>query len=169
VPYYAVGFTALFGLLGFLNVSNSGSTVFTWLLQISGVAGFITWASLNACHLAFQRALKARNISRDVLPYKAIMQPWLSWYGLFFNCLIILTQGFTAFVGGFQVKSFFINYLSLILFVVLYAGHKLIFRPAFVKPIEADLDTGRTSADSENWETVEPTTWYGKVWYWICG
>ncbi|KAJ5381068.1 Arginine permease CAN1 [Penicillium cataractarum] len=169
VPYYAVGFTALFGLLGFLNVSNSGSTVFTWLLQISGVAGFITWASLNGCHLAFQRALKARNISRDVLPYKAIMQPWFSWYGLFFNCLIILTQGFTSFIGGFDVQSFFINYLSLILFVVLYCGHKLIFRPAFVKPIEADLDTGRTSADSENWETVEPTTWYGKVWYWICG
>lgn len=169
VPYYAVGFTALFGLLGFLNVSNSGATVFTWLLQISGVAGFITWASLNGCHLSFQRALKARNISRDVLPYKAIWQPWFSWYGLFFNCLIILTQGFTAFIGGFDVQSFFISYLSLILFVVLYLGHKVIFRPAFVKPIEADLDTGRTSADSENWETVEPTTWYGKVWYWISG
>ncbi|OKP09432.1 Arginine permease [Penicillium subrubescens] len=169
VPYYAVGFTALFGLLGFLNVSNSGATVFTWLLQISGVAGFITWASLNGCHLAFMRALKARNISRDVLPYKAIWQPWFSWYGLFFNCLIILTQGFTAFIGGFQVKSFFINYLSLILFVVLYLGHKVIFRPAFVKPIEADLDTGRTSPESENWETVEPTTWYGKAWHWISG
>ncbi|KAF7712465.1 Amino acid permease, fungal specific, family protein [Penicillium ucsense] len=169
VPYYAVAFTALFGLLGFLNVSNSGSTVFNWLLQISGVAGFITWASLNGCHLAFQRALKARNISRDILPYKAILQPWLSWYGLFFNCLIILTQGFTAFIGGFQVENFFISYLSLILFVVLYLGHKIIFRPAFVKPIEADLDTGRTTADSENWETVEPTTWYGKTWQWISG
>ncbi|KAJ5176480.1 Arginine permease CAN1 [Penicillium canariense] len=169
VPYYAVGFTALFGLLGFLNVSSSGSTVFTWLLQISGVAGFITWSSLNACHLAFQRALKARNISRDVLPYKAIWQPWLSWYGLFFNCLIILTQGFTAFIGGFNKKNFFINYLSLILFVVLYAGHKIIFRPAFVKPIEADLDTGRTSPESDNWETTEPTTWYGKAWRWFTG
>lgn len=169
VPYYAVAFTALFGLLGFLNVSNSGSTVFSWLLQISGVAGFITWASLNGCHLAFQRALHARNISRDVLPYKAILQPWLSWYGLFFNCLIILTQGFTSFIGGFDVQGFFINYLSLILFVVLYLGHKIIFRPAFVKPIEADLDTGRTTADSEHWETAEPTTWYGKLWHWISG
>ncbi|KAF3396511.1 Arginine permease [Penicillium rolfsii] len=169
VPYYAVGFTALFGLLGFLNVSNSGATVFNWLLQISGVAGFITWASLNGCHLAFQRALKARNISRDVLPYKAMWQPWFSWYGLFFNCLIILTQGFTSFIGGFDVQNFFINYLSLILFVVLYIGHKIIFRPAFVKPIEADLDTGRTSLESENWETVEPTTWYGKVWQAISG
>ncbi|KAJ5653524.1 hypothetical protein N7490_000527 [Penicillium lividum] len=169
VPYFAVGFTALFGLLGFLNVSEAGSTVFDWLLQIAGVAGFITWASLNVCHLAFQRALKARNISRDVLPYKAMWQPWYSWYGLFFNVLIILTQGFTAFLGSFQVKEFFIDYISLILFVVLYAGHKIIFRTAFVKPIEADLDTGRTSFENETWETKEPTTWYGKAWVWICG
>lgn len=169
VPYFAVGFTALFGLLGFLNVSDSGSTVFTWLLQIAGVAGFITWASLNLCHLAFMRALKARNISRDVLPYKAMWQPYYSWYGLFFNVLIILTQGFTAFIPNFQVKEFFIDYLSLILFVVLYLGHKLIFRPPFVKPIEADLDTGRTTFDNETWETNEPTTWYGKAWLWICG
>ncbi|CAI7609537.1 unnamed protein product [Penicillium bialowiezense] len=167
VPYWSVLFTAAFGLLGFLNVSDAGSTVFTWLLQISGVAGFITWCSLNACHLAFQRALKARNISRDILPYKAMWQPWLSWYGLFFNCLIILTQGFTAFIPNFQVKEFFINYLSLILFVVLYAGHKIVYRSAFVKPLDADLDTGRTTADNETWETVEPTTWYGKAWKWM--
>ncbi|KAJ5263693.1 hypothetical protein N7478_011298 [Penicillium angulare] len=169
VPYFAVLFTALFGLLGFLNVSDSGATVFTWLMQISGVAGFITWCSLNACHLAFMRALKARDISRDVLPYKALWQPWYSWYGLFFNVIIIITQGFTSFIPHFKVKDFFINYLSLILFVVLYVGHKLIYRPAFVKPIEADLDTGRSTFDNETWETTEPTTWYGKVWQWISG
>ena len=169
VPYFSVIFTALFGLLGFLNVSNSGATVFTWLLQISGVAGFITWCSLNACHLAFQRALKARNISRDVLPYKALWQPWFSWYGLFFNVLIIITQGFTSFIPNFQVEDFFINYLSLILFVVLYVGHKVIYRDPFVKPIEADLDTGRTTCDNESWETTEPTTWSGKAWHWISG
>lgn len=171
VPYYAVGFTALFGLLGFLNVSNKGAEVFTWLLQISGVAGFITWCSLNVCHLAFQRALKARNISRDVLPYKAMWQPYFSIYGLFFNVLIILTQGFTSWIPAFDVQSFFINYLSLILFVVLYLGHKIICRPAFVKPLEADLDTGRTSFENETWETNEPkpTTWYQTLWRWIGG
>lgn len=170
VPYFAVAFTAAFGLLGFLNVSNAGATVFTWLLQISGVAGFITWCSLNACHIAFQRALKARNISRDVLPYKAMWQPWFSIYGLFFNIIIILTQGFTSFFPTFDVQSFFINYLSLILFVVLYIGHKVIFRPPFVNSLEADLDTGRTALENETWETNEPsTTWYKTLWRWIGG
>ncbi|KAJ9316338.1 hypothetical protein DTO271D3_3351 [Paecilomyces variotii] len=168
VPYYGVGVTAAFGLLGFLNLSNGGGTVFNWLLNISGVAGFITWASLNACHLAFMRALKARNISRDLLPYKAMWQPFFAWYGLFFNILIILTQGFTAWIPTFSVSDFFVAYISLILFVVLYLGHKIIYRPAFVKPEEADIDTGRTEFDVV-WETQAPTTRWGKFWAWVSG
>ncbi|KAI9041706.1 putative arginine transporter [Aspergillus affinis] len=164
VPYFGVAFTAAFGLLGFMNVSNAGSTVFNWLLNIAGVAGFITWSSLNACHLAFMRALKARNISRDLLPYKAVWQPWYAWYGLFFNVLIILTQGFTAFIPTFSVTDFFIAYLSLILFVVLYVGHKIVYRTRFVRPIEADIDTGRTALENESWETSAPTTkWYHRL------
>ncbi|KAJ5683547.1 hypothetical protein N7462_006712 [Penicillium macrosclerotiorum] len=150
VPHWSVLFTALFGLLGFLNVSNAGSTVFNWLLQIAGLAGFITWTSLNIIHLAFMKALKARCISRDTLLYKATWQPYFSWYGLFFNVLIIITQGFTAFVPHFSVTNFFINYLSLILFVALYVGHKIAFRPSFVNSLEADLDTGRLEFEGSN-------------------
>lgn len=169
VPYYSVAFTAAFGLLGFLNVSESGSTAFNWLLNISSVAGLITWSSLNACHLAFMRALKARDISRDLLPYKALWQPYYSWYGLFFTVLITLTQGFTAWIPEFSVTEFFISYLSLILFVVLYLGHKIIFRPRFVRPLEADIDTGRSSPENETWETTVSAPWYERIWRCLCG
>ena len=152
VPYYAVAFTSAFGLLGFMNLSDAGGTVFTWFQNIAGVAGFITWTSLNACHIAFMRALRARNISRDMLPYKAPLQPFFSYYGLCFNILIILTQGFTAWIPSFDVSSFFVAYISLILFVVLYVIHKIIYRPSFVSPIEADLDTGRAQLENELWE-----------------
>jgi amino acid transporter len=167
VPYYGVMITSAIGLLGFLNLSNSGGTVFNWFVNISGVAGFISWASLNACHIAFMRALEARNISRDLLPYKAMWQPYFAWYGLFFNILIILTQGFTAWIPSFDVSSFFVSYISLILFVVLYLGHKAIFRPKFVRPIEADLDTGRLELDNVVWETQAPTSIWGKMWAWL--
>lgn len=170
VPYLSVAFTAAFGLLGFLNVSNSGSVVFSWFLNISSVAGLITWSSLNACHIAFIRALKARDISRDTLPYKAFWQPYLSYYGLFFNILVIITQGFTAWIPEFSVNDFFIAYVSLILFVVLYVGHKLIYRQPFVKAWEADLDTGRTTLENETWETsTPPRKWYQKIWDMIFG
>ncbi|EGE87091.1 AAT family amino acid transporter [Blastomyces dermatitidis ATCC 18188] len=163
VPWVSILFTAAFGLLGFLNVSNSGSVVFEWLMNISSIAGFISWSCINGCHLSFMRALRARNISRDALPYKAPFQPYLAWYGLLFNILIIITQGFTAFIP-WNILNFFVSYISLILFVVLYAGHRIVYRPSFVQPLEADLDTGRLLADAETWETTRvPTTAWERV------
>ena len=164
VPYISVAFTALFGLLGFMNVSNDAGQVFNWLVNLSSVAGFVTWACINASHIAFMRALSARNISRDTLPYKAILQPYLAWYGLFFNILIALTQGFTAFIPTFNVSDFFVAYICPIVFVVLYAGHKIIFRPAFIRSAEADLDTGRLHYEKV---TGPPKPWYWRVWGWI--
>jgi amino acid transporter len=164
VPYISVMFTALFGLLGFMNVSADAGQVFTWLVNLSSVAGFVTWSSINACHIAFMRALAARGVSRDTLPYKAVLQPYLAWYGLFFNILIALTQGFTAFIPTFNVTDFFIAYICIIVFVVLYLGHKIIMRPSFVKAAEADLDTGRLDYKKE---TGPPKPWYWRVWGWV--
>nr|POE49311.1 arginine permease [Quercus suber] len=166
VPYVAVAFTAAFGLLGFLNESASGGQVFSWFVNITGVAGFIAWTCIGISHIAFMRALEARGQSRDSLPYKAWGQPWLSYYGVFFNILIILTQGFTAFIP-WDTTSFFIAYVSVLLFVVLYVGHKIIFRQPFVRPIDADLDTGRKEVDDTWFDNTEPTTAWGKFWAWM--
>lgn len=151
IPYYSVAFTAAVGLLGFMNLSSSGGEVFDWFMNISGVAGFISWGCINLCQICFMRILKVRGIGRESLPYKGMFQPWLAYYGLFFNVLIIFTQGFTAFIP-WDVSSFFVAYISLILFAVMYLGHKIIFKTKFVDPMEADIDTGRLPAETEVWE-----------------
>ncbi|KAJ5129065.1 Arginine permease CAN1 [Penicillium atrosanguineum] len=164
VPYVSVIFTALFGLLGFMNVSEDAGQVFNWLVNLSSVAGFVTWSCINASHIAFMRALAARKVSRDTLPYKAILQPYLAWYGLFFNVLIALTQGFTAFIPTFNVTDFFFAYICPIVFAVLYIGHKLITRSKIVRSAEADVDTGRLHFEKE---TGPPKKWYWQVWGWV--
>lgn len=111
-------------------------------------------------------ALKARGQSRDTLPFKAFWQPFFSWYGLFWNCLIILTQGFTAFIP-WDTTDFFVAYISLILFVALYIGHKIVYRTKFVKPIEADLDSGRLEVEAMQFDEHTPTTRLGKFWAWF--
>lgn len=116
VPYISVAFTALFGLLGSINVLGNAGQVFNWLVNLSSVAGFMTWSSINACHIAFMRAFAARGVSRDTLPYKAILQPYVAWYGLSFNVLIALTQGFTSFIPTFYVSDFFVAYICPIVF-----------------------------------------------------
>jgi yeast amino acid transporter len=166
VPYVAVAFTAAFGLLGFMNESTSGGTVFDWFVNITGVAGFIAWTCIGISHLAFMKALKARGVSRDTLPYKAMWQPFFTWYGVVFNIIIILTQGFTAFMP-WNTSDFFVAYVSLILFAVLYIGHKIVFRTKFVKSVDADLDTGRKEIDEMSIEEANPTTPWGKFWAWM--
>jgi yeast amino acid transporter len=94
------------------------------------------------------RVLKTRRISRDLLPYIAPFQPFVAYYGLFFNILVVLTQGFTAWIPSFSVENFFVAYVSLILFAVLYIGHKLAYRDPLVSPLKADLDTGRLEVEN---------------------
>jgi amino acid transporter len=110
-------------------------------MNISGVAGFITWACIGLSHIAFMRALEAQGISRDSLPYKAFGQPYFTWYGIGFNVIIVITQGFQAFMP-WNVSDFFAAYISLILFIALYVGHKCLTRCPYVKPVDANLDTG---------------------------
>ncbi|CAK4030833.1 amino acid permease [Lecanosticta acicola] len=166
VPYLAVACTAAFGLLGFMNESSSGGQVFNWFVNITSIAGFIVWTCINICHIAFMRALSVRGQSRDTLPYKAFWQPWFSWYGIFFNVLIIITNGFTAFMP-WSTSGFFVAYVSLIIFVALYLGHKVVYRTRFVNPADADLDSGRKEVDAVEIEEAEPTTLWGKFWAWM--
>jgi len=167
VPYYAVMLTSAFGLLAFLNLSASGGEVFDWFLNIAGVAGFICWACINGCHIMFMRALRAQGIARNTLPYESMWQPWFAWYGLVFNVLIILTQGFTAFIP-WETKGFFVAYISLILFVLLFVGHALLMKTKVVRAEDADIKTGCLDDDDTIWSTAEPTTIWGKFWAWVC-
>lgn len=144
-PYWSVAACSVFGWLGFLNLNNNSAQVFSWLLNITAVAGFITWALINACHIRFMKVLKAQGIDRSTLPYVAPFQPYLSWFGIFFNVLILMTSGFTVFIK-WDTSNFFAAYVSVILFAVLYVGHKLVFRTKVVPLTEVDIVRGRSDA-----------------------
>ncbi|RDA82823.1 hypothetical protein CP532_6098 [Ophiocordyceps camponoti-leonardi (nom. inval.)] len=139
-PYWAVLFCSSFGLLGFLNLSSDGVTVFEWLLKITAVAGFVTWALINLCHLRFMSVLRLRGQPRESLPYKAPFQPWLSIFGLVLNIAVLLTSGFTVFIEWNTVE-FFASYISIFIFVVLLVGHKLICRTRPIKIADVILPT----------------------------
>jgi amino acid transporter len=141
-PYIAVGVCSLVGFLAFLNLSAGGEVVFNWLLNITAVAGLISWSLICVCHLRFMKALAHNGIVRSGLAYAAPFQPYLSWLGLFFTVLVTLTSGFTAFID-WNTSDFFASYISVILFVVLFVGHKLFYRTKIVPLAEVDLTTDR--------------------------
>lgn len=145
-PYVAICMTASVGLLGFLNLSSQGTNAFNWFLDITAVAGLICWGSICLCHIRFQKILQYNGIDRSTLPYVAPLQPYLSWFGLISITIIVLTQGFSAFVP-WDTTSFFTDYVSVILFVLLYAGYWAVRRPGFVKIADVDLKKGQVNSD----------------------
>jgi amino acid transporter len=162
VPYVATAISSAMGLLAYMNLSSNGGEVFAWFLNIVSVAGFIAWSCVCICHLRFMDALKAQNIDRDTLPYKSWGGRALAYYGLVFCVTITFTQGFTAFVP-WNTEKFFIAYISLILFAVLYVGHKVVTRTPFINPAEADLFTGAfQEEEAQTWEE-SPRSWWKKA------
>ncbi|KAF2823173.1 histidine permease [Ophiobolus disseminans] len=159
VPYFATAITGAMGLLAYMNLSSNGGEAFNWLLNIISVAGFIAWACICICHVCFMRALKAQNMDRDTLPYKSWGGSALAIYGLTFCSIITITQGFIAFVP-WNTQDFFISYISLILFTVLYVGHKLVTKSKFIRPAEVDLLTGKFEDElAETWEESPRSGW----------
>ncbi|TID28723.1 hypothetical protein CANINC_002350 [Pichia inconspicua] len=157
VPIYGVMFTAVFGALAFLNVSNSGTTVFNWLLNISALAGLICWCFITAAHLRFMQILKDRNISRDTLPFKANFGPIIAWITEVILVIIVFIQGYSSFFN-FNANDFFAAYISLIITVVFWAVPQVtVYRkePWLIPTEDVDLDTYARDMQTEIWEDDE--------------
>lgn len=174
VPYVGVIFTSLFGLLAFLNVSNSGTTVFNWLMNISALAGLISWCFITASHLRFMAILKSRNISRDTLPFRANFGPVIAWITQFFLVLIVFIQGYSVFFN-FDVSDFFAMYVSLIMTVVFWIVPQLTYyrkEPWLIPVHEVDLDSFARDMEAEIWEDEEhldnqTPSKFEKFWDWM--
>lgn len=172
VPFISVAITSAFGLLGFLVVSNSGSTVFNWFLNITAVAGLISWGWISATHLRFMQILKHRGISRDQLPFKAKFMPYAAQYASITILVLVLIQGYSCFFD-ITASSFFTAYISLVLFVALWVffhfffngiGKQAFTKDAFLIPLEeCDIETGVREID-EYYVEPEPKNLWEKIW-----
>ncbi|CEP21302.1 CAN1 [Cyberlindnera jadinii] len=169
VPFVSVIFSSLFGFLGFMVVSNGANTVFNWLLNITAVAGLFAWLFISVSHIRFMQTLKHRGMSRDDLPFKARFMPWGAYYAAFFILLIIIINGYEAFVISFSVDSFFTAYISVILFVALYIFFQFFwFRgPLMLSLDEVDIDTDRREIDAIVWEEEPPKNLWEKFWSYL--
>lgn len=164
VPYVGVIITSLIGLLGFLSVSSGSSTAFDWLVNISAVAGLLTWATISFSHIRFCAALKYQGISRHSLPFKAIGGTGYMWYAFIAVCIVTIVQGFTSF-WNFNASDFLTAYISLFIFLIAWVGFQLfIFKGPWLVPVnEIDIDTGRREDLLALEEDFVPSNWWEKI------
>ncbi|OAQ67341.1 proline-specific permease [Purpureocillium lilacinum] len=139
-PHYAVGTTCAILPLVYLNVTNNTAVVFGWFVNITTIAGLIGWIVIELTFLRFHAGLKRQGYSRDDLPYKSPLQPYVAWVTLVIVSLVVLFSGFDVFVQGkFTVAGLLTYYLNLVIFAALYIVFKLFLKSRVVKLSEMDL------------------------------
>ncbi|KAL4944600.1 hypothetical protein BDV06DRAFT_186869 [Aspergillus oleicola] len=147
-PWYAITATFLVGGgLCYLNVSNSGATVFGWFSSLTSLCTLYLWGMIFVCHIRFRAAWKAQGRSVNDLPWKTWTWPWGSIYGLVWCILLVIVEFYLA-VWPLGEKSsaetFFANYVSIVAIAVLFIGAKFYYRgPLWVKAGDIDLDKDR--------------------------
>lgn len=95
VPYVAVAASAIWGSVAYLSASSgafkvrarvagllyiliSSSQAFFWLVSLVTTAGIVSWVIICIVYLRFFYALRKQGISRNRLPYKGPLQPYIT-------------------------------------------------------------------------------------------
>lgn len=170
VPYVAILFTWAFGLLAYLNVSNTGATVFNWFVNISTISGFLAWIVVMITYLRFRKAVELQNMM-DQLPYRTRLQPYATWFTLFIISILTLTNAFQVFwPSQFNASSFLAAYITLPIFLAFYIGHKIWYRTPFFRRVE-DIDVISGKREMDELEAMDeppvPKNWLEKIWFWV--
>jgi amino acid transporter len=180
-PYVVLIVTLLFGCLAYINEASTGSTIFTWLLSISGLSNFFTWGSICFAHIRFRKAWAMNGRTTDDLPFAAMFGTIGSWIGLGLNILCLIAQFYVALfpIGGKpNAEAFFESYLAAPVVIMFFVGYKLYYRQwsLGVKLSEISIDEGRREVDLDAFraeleaERAEKATWpwWKRTWdFWM--
>ncbi|EXJ86295.1 hypothetical protein A1O1_06665 [Capronia coronata CBS 617.96] len=148
-PWYGLVPTlVLGGGLAYLNVDHSGAEVFGWFSNLTSLFTLFGWGMICLCHLRFRRAWALQGRDKADLPWRSWTYPYTAWFGLIMCIVLIIVQFYLAIwpLGGpyGDPETFFANYVSVILILVLYIGAKCYYRGRrWVDLSTVDLDNGR--------------------------
>ncbi|MFL6558922.1 MAG: gamma-aminobutyrate permease, partial [Bacillus sp. (in: firmicutes)] len=136
----ALYMSTLIGMACFLTSLFGDGTVYSWLLNASGLAGFLSWLGISITHYRFRKAYKAQGRSLKDLPYVA------KWYPLgpilaTALCLVaILGQNYGAFFGPkIDWYGVMVSYIGLPLFFLAFFGYKIVKKTKLVPLKKADF------------------------------
>ncbi|KOR80943.1 gamma-aminobutyrate permease [Bacillus sp. FJAT-21352] len=140
VPVNALIMTSLVGCVAFLASFFGDGVVYIWLLNASGMAGFVTWVGIAIAHYRFRKAYAAQGLDMNALPFRAKGFPFGPIFALVLCIIIIIGQGYQAFSSdGIDWNSMFVSYIGLILFFVLWFGYKIKHKTKIILLEECDL------------------------------
>ncbi|KAL3425413.1 amino-acid permease inda1 [Phlyctema vagabunda] len=167
----------IFGGLGYIQLSSDGTTVFDWLLALSGLAALFTWGSICLAHIRFRSAWAYHGHTVDEIPFKAVFGVYGSWVGLILIFLVLMAQFYTALypIGNDgeigTAEDFFKSYLALPVVLFFWACGYLWKRTGWLRTSQIDVDSGRRVVDWDRINghkaTVAAFPAWKRVYYWL--
>lgn len=142
VPVNALIMTSLVGTLAFSTTFFGDGVVYVWLLNASGMAGFVTWVGIAIAHYRFRKAYVAQGRDLNDLPYRSKLFPIGPLFALGVCLVVIFGQNYEAFTGGsIDWLGAISAYIGLPLFFVLWLGYKFIKKTKVIPLEECDFTT----------------------------
>lgn len=139
VPRNALLATTAIGLLCFLTSLIGKGAAYEWLVNASGLAGFLAWMSIAWSHYRFRKAYIAQGFDVKDLPYRARWFPMGPIVALIMCAVVIVGQNYQALFDWSQADAILSAYIGLPLFLILWFGHKVVTKSRMVDLNEVDL------------------------------
>lgn len=141
VPVPALLATVAFGVFAFLTSLIGEGTAYNWLINISGMSGFIAWLGIAIAHYRFRRAFHAQGKSLDAIPFKALFYPFGPIFATVLCLIIIAGQNYTAFTGEtIDWYGASVAYIGIPVFLLVYAAYKSKYKTHVIPLKEVNLD-----------------------------
>ena len=141
IPVYALLATLAVGSVSFLASFFGDGVVYIWLLNASGMSGFIAWLGIAISHYRFRKAYIVQGRDLKDLPYVAPFYPFGPLFAFTVCMIVVPGQNYAAFTGGtIDWYGILVSYIGLPLFALLWFGYKIKHKTKIVPLEQCDLD-----------------------------
>lgn len=141
VPVAALLVTGALGMLAFLASFFGDGVVYVWLLNASGMSGFIVWLGIAISHYRFRRAYVSQGHKLEDLAYLAKWFPFGPILAMLL-CIVVIGGQFIGALkdGRIDWAYIFASYIGIPLFLAIFIGHKWKYRTRMLTLAECKLD-----------------------------
>ena len=127
VPVMALLATTVIATLCFFTNVFSPKAVYIWLLNLSGMCGFVAWLGIAVSHYRFRKGCEAQNYDLNQLPYRAAAFPFGPVFAFVLCLIITLGQNYENFMSGnIDWVGAVATYIGLPLFLIIWFGYKFV-------------------------------------------
>lgn len=139
VPRNALYGVTILSALCFLTTFLQTQSVYVWLLNTTGMGGFLCWLGIGLSHWRFRRGLEKQGYDLSLLPYRSPFFPLGSVYAFVLCIVVALGQNVEAIVTG-NWMEILATYIGIFIFAGVWFGYWLTHRDDhFVRYEEMDF------------------------------